>query len=204
MNSNGPLLHFQDFSILDRESGRDLCRPFSEALEPGSLLILSGPNGIGKSSTLRAIAEGPKTTVRSNGKIEVQTAQIFYHPQITSNLFAIPITLGDVLSWSENRDESLLKGLDLDRPWNSASGGEKQRILLSRLLGEAQDQNGLLLLDEPTNHLDSESRTTLTSALKGWIEKPGTRRAIVAVTHDTTVFTSFLKLGKVRELEEMK
>lgn len=200
MTNPTPLLRFENFGILDRESGRELCRSFSERLEAGSFLILTGPNGVGKSSTLRAIAEGHGTSVRTHGKIENLASRTFYHPQVTSSLFPIPITLGDVLSWSTHKIPDLIQGLDLDRPWNSASGGEKQRVLLSRMLGEAHTQDGLLLLDEPTNHLDSDSRQKLSEALESWLGTAGKSRAIVAVTHEPSVF----KFGKMRELEEMK
>lgn len=166
----------------------------------GSLLVLTGPNGIGKSSTLRAIAEGPLSSVRTRGRIENCAAHIFYHPQMTSNLFAIPVTLGDVLSWSARKTPELLEGLDLSRPWNSASGGEKQRVLLSRMFSEAHEENGILLLDEPTNHLDADSRQKLADSISHWLAEPKTERAIIAVTHEPSIF----KLGKTLELEEMK
>src|SRR5665213_2050654 len=57
----------------------------------------------------------------------------------------------------------------------SASGGERRRVALCRVLLERPD---LLLIDEPTNHLDAESVAWLEHHLH---EFPGT---IVAVTHD--------------------
>ena len=205
MTKSDPILQFEDFSVLDRESGRDLCRPFSETLDAGSLLILTGANGVGKSSTLRFLADGFTTSVRVRGKIETHFKTAFYHPQIASNPFAVPVTLADVLSWNNGAaPQSLIDGLDLRRPWNSASGGEKQRVLLARLLGEAHTGDGLLLLDEPTNHLDPESRSKLAQTLGNWIQTPGTRRAILTVTHDPVVFRTVFERIRVRELEEIK
>lgn len=211
MKANDPILQFESFSVLDRESGRDLCRPFSETLEAGSVLILTGANGVGKSSTLRFLANRDATSVLTRGNVEAHFENAFYHPQTASNPFAIPVTLVDVLSWHSRGATSeplisqpLTEGLELQRPWNSASGGEKQRVLLARLLDQAHACDGLLLLDEPTNHLDVESRVKLTRALGNWLQTPGTRRAILTVSHDPSVFKTAFHQIQVRELQEMR
>ena len=62
-----------------------------------------------------------------------------------------------------------------DADVDQASGGERRRVALCRLLLSKPD---MLLLDEPTNHLDAESVAWLERYLD---EFPGT---VVAVTHD--------------------
>lgn len=69
------------------------------------------------------------------------------------------------------------EGLKFDpaRPVATASGGERRRAALARLMAEEPE---LMLLDEPTNHLDIEAIAWLESELKG------TRTAFVIISHD--------------------
>ncbi len=71
-------------------------------------------------------------------------------------------------------------GLDLARPADTASGGERRRAALVRVLAEAPD---LLLLDEPTNHLDISA----IEWLENWLDR--SRCALVVISHDRTFLT---------------
>ncbi|MDZ4084585.1 MAG: AAA family ATPase, partial [Bdellovibrionales bacterium] len=109
--------------------------------------------------------------------------------------FALPLSLGDVLSWYRAKEApvpKLIEGLDLLRPWDSASGGEKQRVLLSGLFTESQPTNSdkdfeLLLLDEPGNHLDSQNREELRQQVVQWLSE-NSSRSVILVTHDPEVW----------------
>lgn len=76
--------------------------------------------------------------------------------------------------------KGILKGLgfsdeELDKPINILSGGEKTRVLLSKLLLKKPN---ILLLDEPTNHLDSDSVEWLELFLKQY------RGTVILISHD--------------------
>ena len=64
---------------------------------------------------------------------------------------------------------------DPDRAVSTASGGERRRAALAKLMAEAPE---LMLLDEPTNHLDIQAISWLENELKS------TRAAYVLISHD--------------------
>ncbi|MCH1967740.1 ABC-F family ATP-binding cassette domain-containing protein [Paraclostridium sordellii] len=76
--------------------------------------------------------------------------------------------------------KGILKGLgfsdeDMQTPINILSGGEKTRVLLSKLLLK---NPSLLLLDEPTNHLDSDAIEWLEVFLKQY------KGTVIIISHD--------------------
>ena len=76
--------------------------------------------------------------------------------------------------------KGILKGLgfsdsDMETPINILSGGEKTRVLLSKLLLK---NPSLLLLDEPTNHLDSDAIEWLEVFLKQY------KGTVIILSHD--------------------
>jgi ATP-binding cassette, subfamily F, member 3 len=85
----------------------------------------------------------------------------------------------DAYHW-EHRVERTLEGLGFTRAWferpaNSLSGGQQNRLMLAYLLLQEPE---LMILDEPNNHLDIESTEWLESTLATW---PG---AFLLVSHD--------------------
>ena len=88
---------------------------------------------------------------------------------------------------------------DPDRPVETASGGEKRRAALAKLMAEAPE---LMLLDEPTNHLDIEAIRWLEGELKA------TRTAFVLISNDSaflrelTRATLWIDRGKVLRNEQ--
>ncbi len=76
--------------------------------------------------------------------------------------------------------KGILKGLgfsdkDIETPINILSGGEKTRVLLSKLLLK---NTSLLLLDEPTNHLDADAIEWLELFLKQY------KGTVILISHD--------------------
>ncbi len=95
----------------------------------------------------------------------------------------------------KNRIETVCSGLGISeemktRLFSSLSGGEKNMVLLARMILESPD---LLLLDEPTNHLDMKAVTWLENFLSNY------RGAVLLVSHDRYFLDS--TMNKIIELE---
>lgn len=183
----------------------DVCRDFGRhraldhvdlTVEPGSLTVLVGPTGCGKTTLLELIAGlQPPTrgTVTVDGEDVVgprrDTVLIFQH----HNLFDWLTVRDNVafglrhrgLSRSEARRRALEQlervGLSnfVDRVPGELSGGMRQRVALARALVLSPR---LLLMDEPFGSLDHQTRRIMQRyLLSTWRQS---RATIVLVTHD--------------------
>ncbi|MCV2875423.1 ABC-F family ATP-binding cassette domain-containing protein [Rhodobacteraceae bacterium XHP0102] len=168
----------------------------------GDRVALVGRNGSGKSTLMKVMAG---LTEPDTGSItSPQGTSVGYMEQepdftgfATLGDFATA-TLGPSEAW---RVEALADGLKLrlDADPAKASGGERRRAALARLLAEEPD---IMLLDEPTNHLDI--------AAIGWLEArlADTRTAFVVISHDRaflnalTRATLWVDRGQVRRNEQ--
>jgi iron complex transport system ATP-binding protein len=72
------------------------------------------------------------------------------------------------------------------RKFNTLSGGEKQRVLISKAL--AQDTE-IILLDEPSSHLDISANIAAFKVLK---ELASAGKAVIAVCHDIVISPVFI------------
>ncbi len=191
-----PLLTLTDITL--GFGGRPLFARVSLAIAPGERLCVVGRNGSGK-STLMKIAAG-LVEPDAGERFLRPGARVAYLPQDPDPTgFA---SLGDYaaadLPEAERwRAESALDGLKVDGAASpvTASGGERRRAALARLIAAAPD---LMLLDEPTNHLDIEAIE--------WLEEylAATNAAFALISHDRALLTRltratlWLDRGEVR------
>ena len=182
--------------------GEPLFSDVSMTLHPGDRVALVGRNGSGKSTLLKVMAGLVEPDAGSRVvPAGVSVSYMEQHPDISE--FS---TLGDFAAsglapGEEYRVEMAAEGLKFDPslPCATASGGERRRAALARLLAQAPD---LMLLDEPTNHLDIQA--------VGWLEAQlkETRRAFVLISHDRmflrelTRATLWLDRGILRRQEK--
>ena len=177
----------------------------SVVIQPGEVVLLTGENGIGKSTFLRAIAgslpidagrialgdtivDDPLVRVfvppdrRGIGMVP-QDARPFPHMTVLENvafgLRARGVRRDDARARSrEQLDRHGLLHL-ADRRGHEVSGGEGRRVVLARaLVGRPR----LLLLDEPLASIDADARAGLLADLGAVIAAHAT--SVLLVTHD--------------------
>lgn len=162
------------------KEGKALSPQVNFEITSGEVLFLLGDNGAGKSTLLKSLL---KLHTNIKGKIEffVNTDEVQYLPQLGTLQFHIPLALQDLLP--ANCNSPLLKNLDLSKLWNTASGGERQKVLLAALLAK---RPRILVLDEPFNHVDRESALRLEESLQDYL-KENPQSAMIMVSHRALV-----------------
>ncbi|HFE44140.1 MAG TPA: ABC-F family ATP-binding cassette domain-containing protein [Nannocystis exedens] len=154
-------------------------------IQRGEKVAIVGPNGIGKTTLLKCIAELHSI---DRGKMVLgHEVSVGYMPENHEELISKDdgkTAFEWLYQWDPKASVEEIRGLlgrmlfpsaDADKPVAALSGGETVRLLLARL---TLTGDNLLLLDEPTNHLDLESIRALTEALQRF---EGT---LLLVSHD--------------------
>lgn len=176
----------------------------SLVVETGTLVVLIGSSGCGKTTTLKLINKLIKPTsgeIYINGKpisqeneIElrrkigyvIQNTGLFPHLTIKENIELIPrLKKEKSVEEIEKRTLQLLEmvGLDSDEFLNKypseLSGGQQQRIGIARAIATDAE---IILMDEPFSALDPITRTSLQEQLFSLQDE--LKKTIIFVTHD--------------------
>ncbi|WP_283177907.1 ATP-binding cassette domain-containing protein [Gemmobacter sp. 24YEA27] len=197
--ARAPLLQLSGISLTF--GGNPVFDDLSLTVQPGDRVALVGRNGTGKSTLMKVMA----------GLVEADKGQVVVPAGVTVGYMEQDpdlsgfATLGEFAASKLPEDEAwrlstVADGLkfDPDVPVATASGGEKRRAALAKLLAEAPE---LMLLDEPTNHLDIQAIEWLENELRD------TRAAFVLISHDRTFLkaltraTLWIDRGEVRRRE---
>ena len=178
-------------------------------VERGQKVVLTGPNGGGKTTLLRIIA-GQLTPLEGRVRWAPRARPGYYSQHQDEVLDPTRTVLEEVSSVNKARADGQLRAVlgrflftadDIFKRVGVLSGGERSRVALAKFLLEPTN---VLLLDEPTNHLDSATRRRLIEALESY---DGT---IVCASHDPAILervaTRVFEVadGSCRELEELR
>jgi len=173
-----------------KKNNKYLVRDVSFEVKRGEIVTLIGPNGSGKTTTAK-MALGIFKNIE--GKINKFTQKIGYVPQKVSIDWTLPIRVSDFmkLTFNVNIDEiyqSLqFTGVDhlISKNLNELSGGEFQRVLISRAIVKKPD---LLVLDEPVQGVDFKGEIALYELIRSISEK--NKCGILLISHDLHVVMS--------------
>lgn len=200
------IIKFDELAI--KRENHSLLLPTNLGIVKNKITLLTGPNGIGKSTLLKAIARllkyegkidyaGENIQKISPGKYYKHLGLIFQH----ANDQFLNVTVGEELAlgfktcqnpyFSQQQVNEALAALGLngreDQVVYSLSGGQKKKLQILLMLMRGQET---LLLDEPFTGLDPASLKTVLHLIKAsQKEKPQT---LLIVSHQLSGLDGFI------------
>jgi ABC transport system ATP-binding/permease protein len=176
-----PILSYEDLGLIQGEGW--LFRNLDLYVGERDRLALIGRNGAGKTTLLKCLAglidtdEGKRTIVPGTHVVLLeQDPPMGSHSTLEEWVLHAP-------GAPEAHEAAAIAdqlGIDLSTAVATASGGERRRAALARVLAQNPD---VLLLDEPTNHLDLGAIEWLEEWLKRFTG------AFIVISHDRTFLT---------------
>jgi len=193
-------------------AGRQVLHNLSFEVQPGEVLAVVGPNGVGKSTLIKA-ASG--ILPLASGEILLDDCSIFSLPPekrarrvgVVPQAIHLPgafktrdvVLMGRTayLGWFDRESEQDLAVARevmektgtleyAERLVGELSGGEQQRVLIARALAQAPE---VMLLDEPTAHLDLQHQDRILRLVRGLAETQGL--AVLMALHDLNLVARF-------------
>jgi len=176
------LLTVENLSV--KIDGETILDNINFILRPGDKTALIGQNDIQTTALIRALMDD----IEYEGTVKwgVTTSQS-YLPKDNSRDFASGESILDWLRQFASKEEDdntflrgflgrmLFSGDEVNKSVNVLSGGEKVRVMLSKLM---LLKSNVLVMDDPTNHLDLESISSLNDGLKNF------KGSIIFASHD--------------------
>ena len=181
-------------SVSAVKNGKTVSKPVTIALKRRQVLLIGGPNGSGKTTFLKKIAEG-----RGKGIAVSADAAIGFYAQDFSGLDEKKTTYQTLVAVMKGGTEERLRQVaaqflftdDLLRNHvGSLSEGQKGLLSFARFALQAPN---LLLLDEPTNHINFRHLPVIAKALDDY------QGALIIVSHMAD-FVSQIKIDETLDL----
>ena len=178
--------------------GDEVFSGISFKVEKDDKIAIIGGNGVGKSTLLNIIME--QLNADSGSFKWGQTVTTTYFPQNATDLV---VGKEKLYEWIQGHDAKwhideirkclgrmLFSGEEQGKEVGACSGGEKHRVMLSKMM---MDSANYLVLDEPNNHLDLEAIVALGEALHNY------QGGVICVSHDRELIDAFAnRIIKIR------
>lgn len=211
-----------------RLSGKQILHGVSVEAHAGQLTAIVGPNGSGKTTTLKAIAgeiayDGI-VTINGHDIAQLKPWQLALKRAVLpqSTVISFPFTVREIVrmglsvgagNGADDIDRIARDALDAvdltgfaGRFYQELSGGEQQRVQLARALCQIWNpvhdgEAAFLMLDEPVSSLDIRHQLTIMRLARSYCERGG---GVIAVMHDLNLTAMFadrmvmMKGGRVR------
>lgn len=190
----GEILNIDSFSVV--KNHKLVRRGVSISLRKGERLLLAGPNGIGKTTLLEALASG-----KAKGAKIFPDVKVGYYRQDFSTLNFNDTVYQSLSSVSEDISDQELRSLAagfqitgdlIYAKIGSLSEGQKGLVSFARLV---MQKPGLLILDEPTNHINFRHLPVIASALNKY------EGAMVLVSH-IPEFLSQIRIDQIIDMSK--
>ena len=191
---------------------RAILREVDLEVRPGEIVAVVGPNGVGKSTIIRAVSgvipiahsqlsvdgkDLSRMSAAERARLIAVVPQAVRLPPAFSALDVVLMGRTPYLNWFEGEsagDRAIALAamerthvVDLaDRVVGELSGGEQQRILVARALAQSAP---ILLLDEPTAHLDLRHQDVVLRLVRSLADEAGL--TVLAALHDLNLVARF-------------
>ena len=186
--------YFQTSQLTVGYDGKPLIRDITIGIARGEIVTLIGPNGAGKSTILKSITRQLKA-IGGTVALDGQNLSGLSHKELATRMAVVLtqrmkpelMTCRDIVATGRYpytghlgvlrpEDKAIVEqslretdALDFaDRPFQSISDGQRQRVLLARALCQ---QPELIVLDEPTSFLDIRYKLELLTILKRMVRE---------------------------------
>ena len=192
---SGTVLSLASYTV-QNSRGKSVTKKANISLRKNQHLLLRGPNGIGKTTLLEAIARGV-----AEGATIAEGVKVGYYRQDFSTLDFDQTVLEALRHAMGRPDEEklrtiaagfLITGDTIHTKIGSLSEGQKGLVAFASLVLE---RPGLLILDEPTNHINFRHLPVIAKALDQYA---GT---MILVSH-VPEFVSQIRIDEILDLEK--
>jgi ATPase subunit of ABC transporter with duplicated ATPase domains len=191
---NGDIINITSFSMI--KNHKPVARKCDVVLRKKQHLLLTGPNGIGKSTLLEQLASG-----KAKGAVITDGIKVGYYRQDFSTLnFEDTVREALFSVMDEHVEETmrsvaagfLLTGEVINTKIGSLSEGQKGLVAFAQLV---LLKPGLLILDEPTNHINFRHIPVIAEALDKY------EGAMILVSH-VPEFVEKIRIDEILALDK--